>query len=116
MSGYTKTCGYIKKSNAHRIVLHQDGDAARAAIAGAIASKGGTVASGDGFEEFASDVGTIPSGSGGNTPEYLKGPEIFIARRTSEWIEKPWVNTSTGFYVIISGSNVWTDGENFYYS
>lgn len=36
--------------------------AARTAIAGAITAKGGTVTTGDGFEEFPADIATIPSG------------------------------------------------------
>jgi hypothetical protein len=35
---------------------------ARTNIANAITAKGGTVASGDGFEDFPSDIATIPSG------------------------------------------------------
>ena len=38
---------------------------AKTAIAGAITAKGGTVAVGDGLEDFASDIATIPSGGGG---------------------------------------------------
>ena len=42
---------------------------ARTAIAGAITAKGGTVTSGDGFEDFPTDIATIPSGGGGGVPE-----------------------------------------------
>ena len=38
--------------------------AAKTAIANAITAKGGTVSSGDGLEDFASDIATIPSGGG----------------------------------------------------
>lgn len=38
---------------------------ARTNIASAITAKGGTVSQGDGFEDFATDIATIPSGSGG---------------------------------------------------
>lgn len=38
---------------------------ARTNIASAITAKGGTVSQGDGFEDFPSDIATIPSGSGG---------------------------------------------------
>ena len=41
--------------------------AAKTAIANAITAKGGTVSSGDGLEDFASDIGTIPSGGGGGS-------------------------------------------------
>jgi hypothetical protein len=40
--------------------------AARTDIANAITAKGGTVTSGDGFEEFPADIATIPSGGGGS--------------------------------------------------
>ena len=36
-------------------------------IASAITTKGGTVSSGDGFDNFASDILTIPTGGGGQT-------------------------------------------------
>lgn len=36
--------------------------AAKTAIGAAITAKGGTVAAGDGLEEFAADIATIPSG------------------------------------------------------
>lgn len=38
--------------------------AAKTAIANAITAKGGTVGANDGLEDFASDIGTIPSGGG----------------------------------------------------
>lgn len=38
---------------------------AKTSIANAITAKGGTVSQGDGFEDFPSDIATIPSGSGG---------------------------------------------------
>lgn len=37
---------------------------AKTAIASAITTKGGTVTSGDGFEDFATDIASIPSGGG----------------------------------------------------
>ena len=40
---------------------------AKADIAAAITAKGGTVASGDGFEEFPSDIATIPAGGGSSS-------------------------------------------------
>ena len=40
--------------------------AAKTAIANAITAKGGTVSSGDGLEDFASDIASIPSGGGGS--------------------------------------------------
>ena len=36
----------------------------KTAIANAITDKGGTVNSGDGFDDFATDIGTIPTGGG----------------------------------------------------
>jgi hypothetical protein len=40
-------------------------------IAEAITAKGGTVSSGDGLEEFAADIATIPSGSSADAESYL---------------------------------------------
>ena len=40
---------------------------AKTAIGNAITAKGGTVSSGDGLEDFASDIATIPSGGGGGS-------------------------------------------------
>ncbi len=40
---------------------------ARAGIASAITARGGTVNTGDGFEEFPADIATIPSGGGGTS-------------------------------------------------
>ena len=40
--------------------------AAKTAIASAITAKGGTVGANDGLEDFATDIGTIPSGGGGS--------------------------------------------------
>lgn len=42
---------------------------AKTAIANAITAKGGTVGANDGLEDFASDIGTIPSGGGGSSVE-----------------------------------------------
>lgn len=39
---------------------------AKTAIGSAITAKGGTVGANDGLEEFATDIGTIPSGGGGS--------------------------------------------------
>jgi hypothetical protein len=39
---------------------------AKSDIAAAITAKGGTVNSGDGFSDFATDIGTIPTGGGGS--------------------------------------------------
>lgn len=44
---------------------------AKTAIGSAITAKGGTVASGDGLEEFAADIGMIPSGSGDNNASFI---------------------------------------------
>lgn len=48
--------------------------AAKTAIANAITAKGGTVGANDGLEDFASDIGTIPSGGG---VEFSNTPNVF---------------------------------------
>lgn len=45
--------------------------AAKTAIANAITAKGGTVSSGDGLEDFASDIASIPSGGGDYNAEFI---------------------------------------------
>lgn len=43
---------------------------AKSDIATAITAKGGTVNDGDGMSDFATDIATIPSGSGGEKTYY----------------------------------------------
>ena len=46
--------------------------AAHTAISAAISAKGGTVAAGDGFEDFAQDIATIPQSGGADTVKPIK--------------------------------------------
>ena len=46
---------------------------AKTDIANAITAKGGTVNAGDGFADFAADVGTIPEGGGGSLDARIDG-------------------------------------------
>ena len=55
---------------------------AKTAIAGAITTAGGTVNSGDGLEDFATDIGTIPTGNS-NT--------AYDSSMNNEWTE--WIET-----------------------
>ena len=48
------------------------------AIANAITTKGGTVAAGDGLEEFAADIATIPSGGAGHTVNITTVPNAAV--------------------------------------
>jgi len=50
---------------------------ATAAIGNAITAKGGTVSSGDGLEDFASDIATIPSGGGDNNAKFVSNGSAF---------------------------------------
>lgn len=45
---------------------------AKSAISAAITAKGGTVSTGDGFEEFPTDIASIPSGGGGGSGDASK--------------------------------------------
>ena len=49
-------------------------------IANAITAKGGTVNSGDGFDDFANDIATIPSGGGFYITNPLRGGTRFGRR------------------------------------
>ena len=89
---------------------------AKTDIAEAITAKGGTVASGDGLEEFAADIATIPSGSSGD--KIFRLPlagggcrPSFNHVKAENWTAKIW-NGLTDF----NGEYIWTDGDNIYYS
>ena len=110
---------------------------AREDIADAITAKGGTVNQGDGFEEFPSDIATIPSGGGGSeiivdgvsckcsvlnktarkekvlNYETVK-PKIWHGGLTSGNLFVGY--TSGGDYYSRVLTSVWSDGEHTYYS
>ena len=84
--------------------------AAKTAIGNAITTKGGTVSQGDGLEEFASDIGTIPSGGGVELSKNISCKPITNTLYSSGlWAVKTWNEN-------VNGADVWTDGENIYYS
>ena len=83
---------------------------ARTNIATAITTKGGTVASGAGFEDFPTAIGTIPAGGGGSDTINSARAKTPIAPTTgAHWLEllAAWR---------VYGYDVWTDGTNIYYS
>ena len=84
--------------------------AAKTAIANAITAKGGTVASGDGLEDFASDIATIPSGGSvklfGNNEQCRP---LTTKLTSSSWVSKSWTGLNDFSYL-------WTDGDNIYCS
>jgi hypothetical protein len=61
--------------------------AARTSIADAIVQKGGTVSQGDGFEDFPSDIATIPAGGSGSATK-LSGEKAIDAyiMQTDEYV------------------------------
>jgi hypothetical protein len=81
-------------------------------ISDAIIAKGGTVASGDGFEEFPADISTIPSG-GGEIPKQITTFPVLDDRksRSQAWAVKTWPGLTS-----LYGVYVWADGDNIYYS
>lgn len=85
---------------------------AKSDIADAIITKGGTVNSGDGLEDFATDIGTIPSGDidiskalKTTRPRYIDCPQhpVFAIQ-------------SGGTPSYTSGSDIWSDGTDLYIS
>ena len=110
---------------------------ARTNIATAITTKGGTVTSGDGFEDFATDIATIPAsttpdwvpdnsvpyiGNGGGSNVWTDGTDIYYSgggtttqyvldKSTSTWSEKTWTGLTN-----FTASDVWTDGTDIYVS
>jgi len=92
---------------------------ARTDIANAITTKGGTVAAGDGFEDFPADIATIQSipniddALKSTCPQITNITEKFIPYK---WITKTWNNAPTYNANNQSSSPIWTDGTDIYYS
>lgn len=92
---------------------------AKSDIADAITAKGGTVNSGDGFEEFPADIATIPSGGGVSDSRIIGSYKLSLRAAKCKSIPPP--PRSFNQPVSISGSfagpqYVWTDGYNIYCS
>lgn len=83
---------------------------AKSDIADAITAKGGTVNSGDGFEEFPADIATIPSG--GNPLKYGANP-VRVSKDLT-WKSCPWTYIGSGNYAY--GYYMWTVDGNVYFS
>lgn len=92
---------------------------AKTDIAEAITAKGGTVASGDGLEEFAADIATIPSGGGGVSDVYslstqasVTNNQMFITKAPYTYSGRQYYTTMVfgSFYLSSSVSSV-----SFYY-
>ena len=86
---------------------------AKADIASAITAKGGTVNTGDGFEEFPADIATIPSGGGGYKNIQLSVPKsiLKVPKFSNSWSTKTWTGLTS-----FNGNGIWTDGTDIYYS
>lgn len=67
-------------------------------IATAITNKGGTVNSGDGFDDFAADIATIPSG-GGDTVTATNNTGSAISNG-----DKVWINRNVNGYNLLDSS------------
>lgn len=100
---------------------------AKSDIADAITAKGGTVSANDGFEEFPSDIATIPSGVSGKYV-YDKDPKCYVngIHCTPKQVkpifepESPvsitWYAESRSSLSIGNSMYIWTDGEDVFYS
>lgn len=85
---------------------------ARTDIANAITTMGGTVTSGDGFEEFPADIATIPSGDETKNIQLPIPKSILnVPKFSNNWSQKTWTGY-TSFY----GGRIWTDGTDIYYN
>lgn len=111
--------------------------AAKTAIGAAITAKGGTVAAGDGLEDFAADIGTITNQytAGDDGKVVSSGALIAQTAYPTTITENGTYDTTLNNSVMVDvssggqieqktwtgltnfdGSSVWTDGENIYYS
>ena len=75
---------------------------ARSDIAEAITAKGGIVGANDGFEEFVSDIGSIPSGSSGietGTISYTTSGSATFESYGSDYVYKSGNILSSYFYI-----------------
>ena len=82
---------------------------AKTDIATAITNKGGTVNTGDGFEDFPADIATIP-----DAPAATLG--VGVAKTCIQLFEDVWADKTWSGLTSIDGDNIWTDGDNIYYS
>ena len=83
---------------------------ARTDIANAITTMGGTVISGDGFEEFVADIRTIPTESAST-----KTAKLQLTKKSYRF-EAKFIAGSYSQNQNIAGEDVWTDGVNTYLS
>lgn len=91
---------------------------AKADIASAITAKGGTVNTGDGFEEFTADIATIPSGTEIANTIMLTGDSTFKKMLSGEDATSQYKNAAKtalvadGVTSISGGSGMFADGAN----
>ena len=80
---------------------------AKTAIADAIIAKGGTVSSGDGFEDFANDIDSIPTGYSGKPYLEFAGTQSFTIKPSSSkgWNGTIEYSTDTENWTEWTGSN-----------
>lgn len=98
---------------------------AKSDIADAITAKGGTVNEGDGFEDFATDIESIPDAGGDYTVDvscsYTATPrgknyDETISYFPNSIIKKTWYLPDSSDSIQLNGYNVWTDGTNIFFS
>lgn len=98
---------------------------AKSDIADAITAKGGTVNQGDGFEEFAEDIASIPSGGSGefayeNNYRWYLGDVKCTPKQVKPVFEPElpvritWYAESSQSVSVYRG-RIWTDGEDVFY-
>lgn len=80
--------------------------AAKAAIGNAITAKGGTVAAGDGLEEFAADIATIVTTTGGHevTVTTLADAEVTLAKTGTTYTATADSNGTATFVGVTAGT------------
>ena len=90
---------------------------AKTSVANAITAKGGTVSSGDGFEDFANDINSIPTGSS-NVPyvEFI-GTQSFTlstVRQEASWDGYLYYSTDTENWTLWNGRSISSVNNKLY--
>lgn len=85
--------------------------AAKTAIGNAITAKGGTVAAGDGLEEFAADIGTITNQYTSSDEGKVVSGGALVSQTSTTCNTNGTINTTTNNEVVVNVPNTYTAAD-----